>query len=173
MRLLRWTSKSTRTIADELARRWPPHRSGDGGGYLTDLGYSLQANVKALAPGFASRRSSTVGPIPQTSKWKTRRGVARRRTPSAQDLSRLELHGRVTTAVMSTSFFIRPLAVGSPLRTVAPRCKASMSLWSVLIWACLAAMAAVICFLGGGSTGGVGAESRKPILRWGPNPDWK
>ena len=45
MRLLRWTSKSTRTIADELARRWPPHRSGDGGA-LSDRSGLLAAGQR-------------------------------------------------------------------------------------------------------------------------------
>lgn len=46
MSLLRWTSKSTRTIAQEVARRG--HRIGAStvGRCLHDLGYSLQANVK-------------------------------------------------------------------------------------------------------------------------------
>jgi hypothetical protein len=47
MSLLRWTSKSTRTIAEELSRRG--HRIGavTVARCLSDLGYSLQANVKA------------------------------------------------------------------------------------------------------------------------------
>jgi hypothetical protein len=47
MSLLRWTSKSTRTIAEELTRRG--HRIGavTVARCLSDLGYSLQANVKA------------------------------------------------------------------------------------------------------------------------------
>jgi len=46
MNLLRWTSKSTHTIAEELARRG--HRIGavTVGRCLHDLGYSLQANIK-------------------------------------------------------------------------------------------------------------------------------
>ena len=46
MSLLRWTSKSTRTIADELRRRGHAMAASTVGRYLNDLGYSLQANVK-------------------------------------------------------------------------------------------------------------------------------
>ena len=46
MNLLRWTSKSTRTIAEELARRGHPIDAVTVGRCLGDLGYSLQANVK-------------------------------------------------------------------------------------------------------------------------------
>src|SRR5918994_226224 len=46
MSLLRWTSKSTRTIAAELARRGHPIDAVTVGRCLGDLGYSLQANVK-------------------------------------------------------------------------------------------------------------------------------
>jgi hypothetical protein len=46
MSLLRWTSKSTRTIAGELARRGHPIDAVTVGRCLSDLGYSLQANVK-------------------------------------------------------------------------------------------------------------------------------
>jgi hypothetical protein len=47
MSLLRWTAKSTRTIADELARRGHPIDAVTVGRCLSDLGYSLQANVKS------------------------------------------------------------------------------------------------------------------------------
>lgn len=47
MSLLRWTSKSTRTIAEELAKRGHPINSDTVGRCLSDLGYSLQANVKS------------------------------------------------------------------------------------------------------------------------------
>jgi hypothetical protein len=46
MSLLRWTSKSTRTIAQELARRGHPIDAVTVGRCLSELGYSLQANVK-------------------------------------------------------------------------------------------------------------------------------
>ena len=56
MSLLRWTSKSTRTIAEELARCGHPIDPGTVGRCLTDLGYSLQANVKAKeGPQHAAR----------------------------------------------------------------------------------------------------------------------
>ena len=47
MSVLRWTSKSTRTIAEELAQRGHPIDPVTVGRCLHDLGYSLQANVKA------------------------------------------------------------------------------------------------------------------------------
>jgi len=46
MSLLRWTSKSTRTIAEELARRGHPTSKMTVGRCLKEFGYSLQANVK-------------------------------------------------------------------------------------------------------------------------------
>jgi hypothetical protein len=46
MSLLRWTSKSTRTIAEELGRRGHRIDAGTVGRCLSELGYSLQANVK-------------------------------------------------------------------------------------------------------------------------------
>ena len=46
MSLLRWTSKSTRTIAAELAKRGHPIDAVTVGRCLSELGYSLQANVK-------------------------------------------------------------------------------------------------------------------------------
>src|SRR5438445_8982384 len=46
MSLLRWTAKSTRTIAQELARRGHPVDAATVGRCLGDLGYSLQANLK-------------------------------------------------------------------------------------------------------------------------------
>ena len=46
MSLLRWTSKSTHTIAEELARRGHPITAPTVDRCLHDLGYSLQANVK-------------------------------------------------------------------------------------------------------------------------------
>ena len=56
MSLLRWTSKSTRTIAEELARRGHPIDAVTVGRCLSDLGYSLQANVKAKeGPQHAAR----------------------------------------------------------------------------------------------------------------------
>jgi len=56
MSLLRWTSKSTRTIADELARRGHRIDPVTVGRCLRDLGYSLQANVKAKeGPQHAAR----------------------------------------------------------------------------------------------------------------------
>jgi Rhodopirellula transposase DDE domain len=48
MSLLRWTTKSTRGIADELTRRGHPITWHTVGRCLHDLGYSLQANVKTL-----------------------------------------------------------------------------------------------------------------------------
>ena len=47
MSLLRWTSKSTRTIAEELVRRGHQIGPVTVARCLSDLGYSLQANVKA------------------------------------------------------------------------------------------------------------------------------
>ena len=46
MSLLRWTSKSTRTISEELSRRGHPTAAMTVARCLADLGYSLQANVK-------------------------------------------------------------------------------------------------------------------------------
>ncbi|MGH7614972.1 MAG: ISAzo13 family transposase [Gemmatimonadales bacterium] len=47
MSLLRWTSKSRRTIAEKLAKCGHPVDAVTVGRCLSDLGYSLQANVKA------------------------------------------------------------------------------------------------------------------------------
>ena len=56
MSLLRWTSKSTRTIADELTRRGHPIDAKTVGRCLHDLGYSLQANRKTKeGPQHAAR----------------------------------------------------------------------------------------------------------------------
>ncbi len=56
MSVLRWTSKSTRTIAEELAQRGHPIDPVTVGRCLHDLGYSLQANVKAKeGPQHAAR----------------------------------------------------------------------------------------------------------------------
>jgi len=46
MSLLRWTSKSTRRIAEELARCGHRIDAVTAGRCLGELGYSLQANVK-------------------------------------------------------------------------------------------------------------------------------
>jgi len=46
MSLLRWTNKSCRTIADELARQGHPSSHMTVQRRLHELGYSLQANVK-------------------------------------------------------------------------------------------------------------------------------
>jgi Rhodopirellula transposase DDE domain len=46
MSLLKWTSKSTRTIADELTRSGHPISSVTVGRCLEEMGYTLQANVK-------------------------------------------------------------------------------------------------------------------------------
>ena len=43
---LKWTSKSTRTIADELAESGHPISSVTVGRCLEDMGYTLQSNVK-------------------------------------------------------------------------------------------------------------------------------
>ena len=43
---LKWTSKSTRTLADELTRSGHPISSVTVGRCLEDMGYTLQANVK-------------------------------------------------------------------------------------------------------------------------------
>ena len=43
---LRWTSKSTRTIAEELSRTGHPISSVTVGRCLEEMGYTLQANVK-------------------------------------------------------------------------------------------------------------------------------
>jgi len=43
---LKWTSKSTRTIADELSRSGHPISSVTVGRCLVDMGYTLQSNVK-------------------------------------------------------------------------------------------------------------------------------
>jgi hypothetical protein len=48
MSLLKWTSKSTRTFAEELTRRGHPASAGTVARGLRELGYSLQANVKTL-----------------------------------------------------------------------------------------------------------------------------
>jgi transposase len=48
MSLLKWTSKSTRTIAAELTRRGHPVSAVTVGRCLDDMGYSLQANVKSI-----------------------------------------------------------------------------------------------------------------------------
>ncbi len=48
MSLLRWTSKSIRTIADELTRRGHPVSAPTIARYLHEMGYSLQANAKTL-----------------------------------------------------------------------------------------------------------------------------
>ena len=48
MSLLKWTSKSTRTIAEELARRGHAVSDVTVGRCLHDMGYSLQANVKTI-----------------------------------------------------------------------------------------------------------------------------
>ena len=48
MSLLKWTSKSTRAIAEELTRKGHPMSSVTVARCLRDLGYSLQANVKAI-----------------------------------------------------------------------------------------------------------------------------
>jgi len=56
MSLLRWTSKSTRTIAEELMRRGHQVHANTVGRCLYDLGYSLQANRKTKeGPQHASR----------------------------------------------------------------------------------------------------------------------
>jgi len=56
MSLLRWTSKSTRTIADELARRGHSIDPVTVARCLVDLGYSLQANIKTKeGPQHAAR----------------------------------------------------------------------------------------------------------------------
>jgi transposase len=48
MNLLKWTTKSTRAIAEELTRRGHPVTWRTVGRCLHDLGYSLQANVKTI-----------------------------------------------------------------------------------------------------------------------------
>jgi transposase len=48
MNLLKWTTKSTRGIAQELSRRGHPVSWRTVGRCLHDLGYSLQANVKTI-----------------------------------------------------------------------------------------------------------------------------
>jgi len=48
MSLLRWTTKSTRTIAEELTRRKHPVSADTVGRRILDMGYSLQGNVKVL-----------------------------------------------------------------------------------------------------------------------------
>jgi len=48
MSLLKWTTKSTRAIAEELTRRGHPVTGRTVGRCLHDLGYSLQANVKTI-----------------------------------------------------------------------------------------------------------------------------
>jgi len=48
MSLLKWTSKSTRTIAAELARRGYPVSAVTVGRCLHEMDYSLQANVKTI-----------------------------------------------------------------------------------------------------------------------------
>jgi hypothetical protein len=46
MRFLRWTSKSTRVIAEELTRRGHPISWRTVAWYLDQMGYRLQANRK-------------------------------------------------------------------------------------------------------------------------------
>ena len=48
MSLLKWTAKSTRTIAEELSRRGHAVSAVTVGRCLHDMDYSLQANVKSL-----------------------------------------------------------------------------------------------------------------------------
>ena len=48
MSLLKWTSKSTRAIAEQLAGQGHPVSSVTVGRCLHDMDYSLQANVKEL-----------------------------------------------------------------------------------------------------------------------------
>jgi hypothetical protein len=48
MSLLKWTAKSTRTIAEELSRRGHAVSAVTVARCLYDMGYSLQANVKSL-----------------------------------------------------------------------------------------------------------------------------
>jgi len=48
MSLLKWTGKSTRTIAEELSRRGHAVSAVTVGRCLHDMGYSLQANIKSL-----------------------------------------------------------------------------------------------------------------------------
>ena len=48
MSLLKWTSKSTRTIADDLTRRGYPVSAVTVGRCLHEMDYSLQANVKTI-----------------------------------------------------------------------------------------------------------------------------
>jgi transposase len=48
MSLLKWTAKSTRTIAEELSRRGHAVSAVTVGRCLHDMGYSLQANVKSV-----------------------------------------------------------------------------------------------------------------------------
>jgi len=56
MSFLRWTSKSTRTIAEELTRRGHASDAKTVGRCLHDLGYSLQANLKTReGPQHAAR----------------------------------------------------------------------------------------------------------------------
>lgn len=56
MSLLRRTNKSTKTIAEEVARRGHPIDASAVRGCLHDLGYSLQANVKTReTPQHAAR----------------------------------------------------------------------------------------------------------------------
>jgi Rhodopirellula transposase DDE domain len=48
MSFLRWTSKSTRAIAEEVARLGYPMTPTTVARSLHDLGYSLQATVKTI-----------------------------------------------------------------------------------------------------------------------------
>jgi hypothetical protein len=48
MSLLKWTSKSTRTMAEELTRRGYPVSAVTVGRCLREMGYSLQGNVKSI-----------------------------------------------------------------------------------------------------------------------------
>jgi hypothetical protein len=48
MSLLKWTSKSTRAIAEEVTRRGYPISAGTVGRCLRAMNYSLQANVKTI-----------------------------------------------------------------------------------------------------------------------------
>lgn len=58
MSLLRWTNKSTARIAEELTRVGHPVSADTVGRRLHELGYSLQANVKALEGSLPPERDA-------------------------------------------------------------------------------------------------------------------
>lgn len=74
MSLLQWTSKSTRTIAQELTRLGHPISWVTVGRCLHEMGYSLQANVKTIEGPQHADRDGQFRYIHRESKWFLRTG---------------------------------------------------------------------------------------------------